>query len=612
MVLQKGVVMGATETVRAAVPTTPRGWILAIGAIVGVLAIIVGGTWLLATASDSPTAAPAPASTTADAVPSPTAPAPQVGANPGCSAIGRATNTWQDGFQYDVSVTAVDADITAWRVTLELGDAQVRDAWNVSVQTSDSTPALAANVDYNGTLSAGQSTTFGFTAAGEAPPESELMCEATVAVVVTPGPAESAEGDRPASGGAVPPVSNANSGDDWLSTDGNLIVDSDGNRVWLTGANWFGFNTEERVFHGLSTANLDDLVDGIAERGINVIRVPISTELLLEWKDGKAQVSGAVNKALNASLADATSLQVFDAFLVSAKARGVKVILDVHSAKADNAGHLAPLWFVEDITVNDFYEGWEWVATRYRGDDTIVGFDLKNEPHGQPSENSRATWDGSTSAHNWRHVAEQAAARIQAVHPDALIFVEGVEATPKPGKTNASTNNADYDFNWWGGNLRLADTFPVRLDVSNKLVYSPHEYGPLVFEQPWFQGPFTAASLERDVWAPNWLYLHDEGTSPLLIGEWGGRLGQDPRQDAWMTALRDLIVDRELHHTFWCINPNSGDTGGLLLDDWQTWDETKYALLEPALWQDSRGRFVSLDHQVPLPGGITVTEFYAD
>jgi endoglucanase len=54
------------------------------------------------------------------------------------------------------------------------------------------------------------------------------------------------------------------------------------------------------------------------------------------------------------------------------------------------------------------------------------------------------------------------------------------------------------------------------------------------------------------------------------------------------------------------LNPNSGDTGGLLLDDWKTWDEQKYALLKPALWQYG-GKFVSLDHQVPLGGAGSTT-----
>jgi hypothetical protein len=68
-----------------------------------------------------------------------------------------------------------------------------------------------------------------------------------------------------------------------------------------------------------------------------------------------------------------------------------------------------------------------------------------------------------------------------------------------------------------------------------------------------------------------------------------------------MTALRDEIVAKKLHHTFWCINPNSSDTGGLVGNDWLTWDEAKYSLLKPALWQ-SGGKFVGLDKVIPLGG----------
>ena len=52
-----------------------------------------------------------------------------------------------------------------------------------------------------------------------------------------------------------------------------------------------------------------------------------------------------------------------------------------------------------------------------------------------------------------------------------------------------------------------------------------------------FQGSFDKTSLTNDVWRPNWLYIHENGTAPLLIGEWGGRLGQDADQ----RAMRLLI-----------------------------------------------------------------------
>jgi len=113
-----------------------------------------------------------------------------------------------------------------------------------------------------------------------------------------------------------------------------------------------------------------------------------------------------------------------------------------------------------------------------------------------------------------------------------------------------------------------------------------------------------------DYWYDPWAYIHDQGIAPILIGEWGGHMDGGKNQK-WMTLLRDYIVQNRIHHTFWCINPNSGDTGGLLGNDWSTWDEAKYALLKPALWQTKDGKFIGLDHKIPLGSkGISLGEYY--
>ena len=420
---------------------------------------------------------------------------------------------------------------------------------------------------------------------------------------------------------AAAPATAAPPATDWLHVSGNQIVDAAGNPVWLTGTNWFGFNASERVFHGLWSANITNVTKSMADRGINLVRVPISTQLLLEWKNGQAAVPN-VNTSANPELAGMDSLEIFEFWLDLCETYGIKVLLDVHSAEADNSGHIHPTWYKGTVTPELYYQAWEWVATRWKTNDTLVAYDLKNEPHGKPGENPRAKWDASTDTDNWKHAAETAARRILAINPEVLVLVEGIETYPREGETWNSPNTdpdltPNYYNNWWGGNLRGVADHPINLGANqDQLVYSPHDYGPLVYNQPWFDKPFDKTTLTNDVWRPNWLYLHEDGTAPLLIGEWGGRLGQDARQDKWMTALRDLIVEHRLHQTFWVLNPNSGDTGGLLLDDWKTWDEQKYALLKPALWQHG-GKFVGLDHQIPLGGagsttGISLGQRYGD
>jgi len=401
--------------------------------------------------------------------------------------------------------------------------------------------------------------------------------------------------------------------DDWLHTQGNQVVDQHGNPVWLTGANWFGFNATERTFHGLWSVNLETTLQSIADRGINILRVPISTELLWEWSNGQYSTPN-VNTSTNPDLVGLTDLEVFDAFLVKAKAIGLKVMLDVHSAEADNSGHFYPLWYKGDITTEIFYQSWEWVTERYVNDDTIIAMDIENEPHGQPwSGQDFAKWDNSTDENNFKYACETASKRILAINPNLLVLCEGIESFPIDSVTWTSSDKNDYYSNWWGGNLRGVRDYPIDLgENQDQLMYSPHDYGPLVYLQPWFYAGFDKASLYNDVWKDNWMFIHEEGIAPLLIGEWGGFM-DGAENEKWMFALRDLIVENQLHHTFWVINPNSGDTGGLLNNDWITWDEEKYALLEPALWQNSDGKFVGLDHEVALGSsatGVSLNEYY--
>lgn len=401
---------------------------------------------------------------------------------------------------------------------------------------------------------------------------------------------------------------------DWLHVRGNQIVTEDGNPVWMTGANWFGFNTTERVFHGLWSANIEELTRSMAQRGINIVRVPIASELLLEWKNGQAKPTSAVNEHANPELAGMTTLEIWDYWLGLCDKYGVKVMIDVHHPHIDNSGHIYPMWFRDAITPEVFYQTWEWITARHKTDDTVVAMDIQNEPHGKPSEDPRAKWDSSTDVDNWKHACETAGRRILAINPNVLILCEGIEIYPRDGANWSSATNTDYYFNWWGGNLRGVRDHPVNLGArQSQLVYSPHDYGPSVWRQPWFEGEWNKSTLERDVWQPNWFYIHQENTAPLLIGEWGGHM-DGGENEKWMTALRDFMVEHRLHQTFWAINPNSGDTGGLLLHDWSTWDEQKYALLKPALWQHN-GKFVSLSHSTPLGGagsttGVSLADVY--
>ncbi|MDA7745996.1 cellulase family glycosylhydrolase [Psychromonas sp.] len=511
-------------------------------------------------------------------------------------------DVWSGGFVVtDYGIQNVGEETVAdWSLLLDFGtEITITNYWNGEPSANANLASLSGS-----NLTAGNQKTFGFqgTYSGELinnPPH----CTVT-------GNKDSTE---PETGTGI--TYEVVQGDDWLHTNGSTIVDSNGNEVWLTGTNWFGFNTGSDMFDGLWAANIETAIKEMTERGINILRVPISTELMADWMNGVYPVPSSMNASVNPELEGLNSLEVFDYTLKLSQKYGLKILVDAHSASSNAAGHFEELWYDENVSTETFYAAWEWFAERYKNDDTILAFDLENEPHGQAYANpDSAIWDDSDDVNNWKAVSEELSKRILAIHPNILILIEGVETTPIEGKTYASTNKDDYYSNWWGGNLRGVKNYPIDLGTQqDQLVYSPHDYGPSVFLQAWFYDGFDMDSLYKDVWYDNWAYIHEDNIAPLLIGEWGGFMdGGD--NETWMIALRDFMIEKRIHHTFWCFNANSGDTGGLVENDFVTWDEEKYQLLEKALWQTEDGLYISLDHAVPLGStagtGISVSDVY--
>ncbi|NUR27619.1 MAG: lipase [Catenulispora sp.] len=83
-----------------------------------------------------------------------------------CSATYQTQNYWPGGFQGLVTVTAGSAPISKWTVKWTLSSGQtITQVWNGTLSTSGSAVSVA-NVSYNGSLSPGTSTTFGFLANG--------------------------------------------------------------------------------------------------------------------------------------------------------------------------------------------------------------------------------------------------------------------------------------------------------------------------------------------------------------------------------------------------------------------------------------------------------------
>lgn len=338
----------------------------------------------------------------------------------------------------------------------------------------------------------------------------------------------------------------------FLHTDGSALVNAQGNPVVLTGINWFGLETESFAPHGLWARNWESILDQVQELGFNTIRLPYSNELL-----DPGSTPNSINYELNPDLEGLSGLEIMDKIVEGAGQRGIRIMLDRHRPGATAQSEL---WYTAQYDEQRWIDDWVMLAERYAGNETVIGADLHNEPHGP------ATWGTGDETTDWRLAAERAGNAILAANPDWLIIVQGIE-------------QYEGDWYWWGGNLIGAREHPVRLDVPDRLVYSSHVYGPGVYAQPWFDVAEFPDNLAQ-IWDEHWGYLAREEIAPVIVGEFGGRSVGEDKEGVWQRALFAYLREHSLSYFYWTLNPNSGDTGGLLLDDWESVDPEKQELLE--------------------------------
>jgi endoglucanase len=351
--------------------------------------------------------------------------------------------------------------------------------------------------------------------------------------------------------GNVLPGSNNRSMRTPLHAQDGKIVEANGHEVVLTGVNWFGLETSTFAPHGLWKRNWEQMLDQMVASGFNTLRLPYSNQL---FEAGSKP--NEVDYGKNPDLAGLTGPQIMDKIVNGATDRGMMVMLDRHRPTAQAQSNL---WYTDKVSEDTWIKDWTSLARKYKDNPLVIGADLHNEPHGE------ATWGDGKQATDWRLAAERAGNAVLAANPNWLIFVEGVESYQDNGY-------------WWGGNLQGARENPVRLADQSKLVYSAHDYSPNVYRQNWFTDPTFPKNLPA-LWDKQWGYLVKEKKAPVVLGEFGGRSVGDDAEGIWQRNLVQYLKNNDISYTYWSWNPNSGDTGGVLADDWTTVHKDKLALL---------------------------------
>jgi len=324
------------------------------------------------------------------------------------------------------------------------------------------------------------------------------------------------------------------------------ILDEQGQRVHIRSISWYGFETPNGVVGGLYMQDYKKLLSTLKSQGFNTIRIPYSSEMV-ETPTIAPNIA-FTNKlgSINSDLRGLNSLEVLDRIVLHASRLGLRIILDHHRSESGNTAEANGLWYTSEYPESSWLADWVTLAYRYRGDPTVVGFDLHNEPHSTVN-GAGACWDCG-SLNDWHLAAERAGNVILDANPNLLIFVEGVDTYKG-------------DSYWWGGNLEGVSSSPVVLRKPGHLVYSAHDYGPHEHSQRWFDSLATPVSL-ASVWIKHWAYISQNHIAPVYLGEFGTTnedldlQNEAPgSQGQWFSSLVDFLnADQELNWGYWAVN----------------------------------------------------------
>jgi aryl-phospho-beta-D-glucosidase BglC (GH1 family) len=210
--------------------------------------------------------------------------------------------------------------------------------------------------------------------------------------------------------------------------------------------------------------------DNSKELGFNVLRLPISYFNLLD-EEGKLRED---------------TLAIYDWFVAECEKRAMYVILDLHAAPGSQNGRdhsgdkSGSKLFTDDMAQNLTVRLWEQLAEHFKGNPTIAGYDLLNEPEG--SEEERAPW-GKVQLPFFNRLYEA----IRAIDQDHIIIFNAVwEPTNMPNPSEYGWDNVMYEYHYycWEG----TDNAVTQRSFTESKVANNDRAG---FEVPVLIGEFT-------------------------------------------------------------------------------------------------------------------------
>ncbi|GMS82599.1 hypothetical protein PENTCL1PPCAC_4774, partial [Pristionchus entomophagus] len=259
----------------------------------------------------------------------------------------------------------------------------------------------------------------------------------------------------------------------------------------------------------------------------------------------------------NPGLCATSATNMLDVLIRRAADRGLLVSLSHDQLQARNSIYPPSLWYNSIYSEELVIRIWDALIARYKNQWNVFAIDLKNEPSYESSKEP-STWGNSNKSSDWNKAAERMIRRIVAFK--GLFFVDGLK---------------------YGSDLNNVRQYPIdsgNSSLNNRIIYTPHCYGPIIFDISVFKTVNFPEYLDSQ-YMQEYGFLTSKGL-PVLIGEWGAAHDPGSLGEKWNKWYVEWLRNKCLTNNFyWSLDPNSEYTSGLLEKDWKTPDERKLELL---------------------------------
>jgi aryl-phospho-beta-D-glucosidase BglC (GH1 family) len=359
-----------------------------------------------------------------------------------------------------------------------------------------------------------------------------------------------------------------------LHTSGRRIVDASGNVVRLRGVNlggwllmekWmcpmdrgslvdnysvlqtltnrFGLATQESLIKTYQQAWITTTdLDNIRNSGLNVVRVPV-------WWANFYHLNNVSNGGWRAD-----AFELLDGLVSDAGARGLYVIIDMHGvvgqqSNSDTTGRVNQNQYWSNGN-NQGNTAWMWwqIASHFKGNATVAGYDLINEPIGAPS--SSAVWTAYNNLYN----------SIRSADPDHIVIMEGAYGSWNwsmlPNPAQFGWKNVVYEMHeyQWSGTPSAVQ------NGANNQVNDFNNHAS--WNVPGYVGEFNNFGNGSTVWRN---VLNTYNNAGLSWSMWAYKATHGLVPDSW--GLYDP--------TFWPTTPNiSTDSAATIASNWKQWRTT--------------------------------------